>query len=79
MRLHLFRNFSTTEITRVNEGIYEFILLELEYEGIHTPIMIITKGTLLFRSGPERIDDFCGIVNNNDSKYVLRKYIIIGT
>ena len=46
----------------IKDGVYEL----RKYKDFYVPIMIIPKGTLLFRGGPERIDDFCGIPNHKN-------------
>ena len=48
------------------DGVYEL----RKYKDIDIPIMIIPKGTILFRSVEEGIDDFCGIpyLDDDDEK-----------
>ena len=46
------------------KGVYEL----REYNGYHIPIMIIPKGTILFRSTNEDEEDFCGFWDFDDDK-----------
>ena len=49
------------------DGVYEL----RKFKEIDIPIMVIPRGTLLFRSVQEGIDDFCGIPNGD--KYCMNK------
>ena len=51
------------------DGVYEL----RKYKDVYVPIMIIPKGTILFRSVEEGIDDFCGIPNDETNKYCLNQ------
>ena len=51
----------------LKDGVYEL----RKYKGVLVPIMVIPRGTLLFRTIQEGSDDFCGIPNGD--KYCLNK------
>ena len=50
------------------DGVYEL----RKFKEIDIPIMVIPRGTLLFRSVREGIDDFCGI-SNHKNEYCMNK------
>ena len=52
----------------IKDGVYEL----RKYKGFQIPIMIIPKGTILFRSCLGDDDDFCGIPTDNN-EYCLNK------
>ena len=51
------------------DGVYEL----RKFKEIDIPIMVIPKGTILFRSVKEGIDDFCGIPNDEPNEYCMNK------
>ena len=51
------------------KGIYELI----RYNEVRVPIMIIPKGTILFRTIGPGLDDFCGIPKETPNEYCLHK------
>lgn len=51
------------------DGVYEL----RKYKDVDIPIMIIPKGTILFRSVKKGIDDFCGIPNDEKNEYCLNQ------